>query len=205
VGAGMPGRGAGSHPTLIRELARERLALQRRETEQRERLERNQAGREALDARQREIREAGRPETPIGPLPLSFHGLLALLPLVMLLAGTLLLRSQRRLLVLRRDFEAQGPEDEIRPETLRLTMPLWLDPARGVVAGTLVPALFVLFAVAAAVGGAQLAANPLLRSDGDRLALVGIVPLTLGAGAVYVSQVVSLARAWRGALAATGV
>lgn len=183
------------------DLARERLALQGREAEQRGRLEQNQADREALDARQRDIREAGRLETPIGPLPLSFHGLLALLPLVMLLAGTLLLRSERRLLALRRDFEAQGPKDETRPETLRLTMPLWLDPARGVVAGTLVLALFVLLAVAAAVGVAQVATNPLLRSDGDRLALVGIVPLTLGVGTVYVSHFVSLTRAWRRALA----
>jgi hypothetical protein len=185
-------------------LARDRLELQGREAKQRERLQQNQADRQALDARRREIREAGQLETPIGPLPLSFHGLLALLPLVMLLAGTLLLKSQRRLLALRRDFEAQGPEDETRPETLRLTMPLGLDPARGVVAGALFLALFVLLAVAAAVGVAQLAANPLLRSDGDRLALVGIVPLTLGAGAVYVGQFVSLARAWRRALA-TGV
>lgn len=183
------------------DLARERQALQRREAELHARLEQNEADREALEARQREIREAGRLETPIGPLPLSFHGVLALLPLVMLLAGTFLLRSERRLLALRRDFKAQGPEDETRPETLRLTMPLWLDPGRGVVAGTLVLALFVLLAVAAAVGLARLAANPLLRGDGDRLAVVGIVPLTLGVGAVYVRYFVSLARAWRRTLA----
>jgi hypothetical protein len=191
--------------TVIRrwfeDLAGERLDLLRREAELHARLEQNEADREALEARQREIREAGRLETPIGPLPLSFHGVLALLPLVMLLAGTFLLRSERRLLALRRDFEAQGPEDETRPEALRLTMPLWLDPGRGVVAGTLVLALFVLLAVAAAVGLARLAANPLLRGDGDRLAVVGIVPLTLGVGAFYIRYFVSLARAWRRTLA----
>jgi hypothetical protein len=179
------------------DVARERQALQRLEARQQARLEQNEADRDALEARQGEIRDAGRLETPIGPLPLSFHGVLALLPLVMLLSGTLLLRSERRLLALRRDFAAQGPEDETRPGTLRLTMPLWLDPARGVVAGTLVLALFVLLAAAAAVGLVQLAANPLLRGDGDRLALVGVAPLTICAGAVYVGYLVSVARAWR--------
>jgi hypothetical protein len=186
------------------DLARERQALQRREADLHARLEQHETDREALEARQRETREAGRLETPVGALPLSFHGVLALLPLVMLLAGTLLLKSERRLLALRLDFEAQGPDDETRAGTLRLTMPLWLDPARGSVAGTLVLALFVLLVVAAAIGLAQLAANPLLRADGDRLAVVGIVPLTLGAGAVYVGYLVSLARAWRRALVGKG-
>ena len=72
----------------------------------------------------------------------------------------MLLRSHLQLLILRRNFQLHGPDEETQPQALRLTTPMWLDPLGGHAISLLVLSLLMLPGIAAIVGLVQLVSSP---------------------------------------------
>lgn len=156
------------------QMARERSRSQREEAKQQELMAANRAERETLEQRKGEIAAASRLETPIGTLPLSFHDLIGVVPLVLALTGIPLVRSQQRLIELRRRFQSEAPADEAERDILGLTMPLWLDPSGRWPGYLLALVTLSLPALAALAGLVQLLTNPGMPSG----SLMGIAIAT---------------------------
>jgi hypothetical protein len=178
------------------EVARERLQLMKEASQQQKLLAQNKEQRAGLENRKQEISQSGKLDTPVGALPLAFLDMLTLLPLVLLVTGTMLLRSQSRLLELRHNFNNHGPDEETGSEALRLTMPIWLNDGRGRMAGWF--ALLVLLApgIAAFLGIVQLVTNPGLNISNLQLNLT--IGGTLAAAAIYAFHYFSLYKARQG-------
>ena len=176
-------------------VARERLKLSDDARQQQVLLTRNEKQRANLELRKKEISQAGRLNTPIGPLPLAFHNILSPLPLIMLVTGIMLLRSQSRLLVLRNNFQQYGPDEETAPDAIRLVMPMWLDPLGSRAAGLIVLVILLVPGIAAIAGMGQLVTSPGLSTGNGQLsiALVG----TLAAAGFYTVHYAKLCKDWR--------
>ena len=176
------------------DLARERSQLMSEQEQQQSLLTRNEEERAKLEQRKKEIGESGKLNTPVGTLPLAFLDLLTLLPLILLISGNMLLRSQARLFELRHEFQLNGPDDETESDALRLTLPIWLDAPRGYASGLLVMVLLLVPAIAALVGVGQLMTNPGLKISPllQNITIVGSVI----AASLYAVQYINLYRAW---------
>jgi len=178
------------------ELADELMGLLQDATQQRTLLTQNEAQRASLASRKEEISSAGRLDTPVGPLPLAFHDILALLPLIMLATASMLVRSHLQLLILRRNFRLHGPDEETQPQALRLTMPMWLDPLAGHAVSLLVLSLLMLPGIAAIVGLLQLVSSPGLAFSFAESTFTFVA--TLAAAVVFAAYYAKLVIMWRG-------
>jgi hypothetical protein len=178
-------------------MARERSRLNREAKEQQTRLAAIEAERKQVERRQAEIRAAGQLDSPVGKLPLSFHDLLGLVPLLLLSTAALMLRSQRRLHLLRASFEEHGQGVEKDPDALKLTLPLWLDPAGGRWSRWLAHGFFQAPAAAALVATVQLMTEYELLFGDSREKAAGILIATVVALCVYALLYVHLEIARR--------
>lgn len=178
------------------ELATQRLGLQKVAEQQQALLTQNEKQRASLESRKEEISSAGRLDTPVGPLPLAFHDILALLPMIMLATASMLLRSHLQLLILRRNFRLHGPDEETQPQALRLTMPMWLDPLGGHATSLLVLSLLMLPGIAAIVGLVQLVSSPGLAFSFVESTFTFVA--TLAAAVVFAAFYAKLVIMWRG-------
>lgn len=176
------------------DLAQERSRLMMAQKQQQSLLTQNEEQLVKLEQRNKEIRESGKLNTPVGALPLAFLDLLTLLPLILLISGNMLLRSQSRLFELRHKFQLNGPADETEYDALRLTLPIWLDASRGYSAGLLVLALLLVPAIAALFGVGQLMTSPGLKINPflQNITIAGSVI----AASIYAVQYINLCRAW---------
>lgn len=180
-------------------MADTRSALTRNTKKQRDLLDNHIVEREALKLSRQELSKLGKPQTPFGPLPLTFQGILVLLPSVLLLTAILLVRSQHRLYVFREHYIAYSPPEEDEKSLLNLIMPLSPDPdgntvgAIGVLLGYSLPVIIAL------LGAKRLVSIPELAGYGDQITVLGIVPITAILLVVFVFYLRGLALAWRNA------
>jgi len=175
-------------------LAKKRLQLMKEAKQQEELLNRNEEQRASLENRKQEISQSGKLDTPVGALPLAFLDTITLLPLILVVAGTMLLRSQSRLQELRQNFQVHGSEEEKGPDALRLTMPMWLDLERSFIAGLFALMSLLVPGIVAIFGIVKLLSNPGLNIS--NLQLYFTIAGTLVAATVYLTHYFKLCKTW---------
>jgi hypothetical protein len=179
------------------EMASERSALALQVKQQNELIASNKQKHQELALSRQELSKTGRPQTPFGPLPLTFDGILVLLPLLILLTATLLVRSQHRLHVLRGHYLATVQIDESERILLNVTMPLSPDPMGNRVQAIFILLGFALPAMVAVIGAKLLISIPELAKYGDTITIFGIVPIMLLLLLVFVGYLGRLIIVWR--------
>ena len=176
------------------EVAKKRLQLISEAKKQQKLLTQNKERRINLENRKEEIKQSGKLVTPIGALPLAFLDMLTLLPLILVVTATMLLRSQSRLLKLRQNFQIHGPDEEKGSEALRLTMPIWLNLETSFLTSLFVLLLLMVPSIAAILGIIQLITNPGLSISDLQLDIT--ITGTLAAILVYAIYYFKLFKTW---------
>ena len=143
------------------EQAEQRLQLLRNQKEQEQQLASLEEEMAELDKRKQVISDIRKLETPFGRLPVGFDDLLALLPVLMLISGIALLRSQERLLRFRHGMHELNERFESvtdQSQHWRLILAMWLDPLKGRLSNAgaallfMAPALIAIVSIIALYG-----------------------------------------------------
>ncbi|MEH6627809.1 MAG: hypothetical protein V7739_15295 [Motiliproteus sp.] len=166
-------------------MASERLKLERKSKSYQEAKKKHALTEVMLDKRKKDISQAGKINTPLGPIKLAFHDLLSLVPFLGLFILSLLVRSTCRQLVLRSAFQVNGPEDETTHEALSLTMSIWLEPLKPRIMNVLLLVGLALLATAPLIGLWQVLTNPGLEIAEVKLNYVFIIACTMLASIVF--------------------
>jgi hypothetical protein len=147
-----------------------------------------------LDQRKQEFSRMGEIDTPIGPVKLGLHDILASIPFVGLFILSMLVKSISRQLAIRAAFRAEAPADETAPEALTLTMPVWLEPYQPRMLNLGLLGGFALLAIAALFGLWQVVTNTGLVITKVNINNYFLIALTSLTAVVFVILYVQLLR-----------
>ncbi len=147
-----------------------------------------------LDERKKSFSHTGDIDTPIGPIKLGLHDLLASVPFLGLLILIALARSIRRQLKIRSSYQMQGPKEEASPEALALTMPLWPEPIQPRITNILLLIGFAFLALFALFGLWQVITNPGLVVAEVKVNYIFIIILTISAAVYFAITYIKLVK-----------
>lgn len=178
-------------------MARDRNALTEKSKLHQQVLEIHKLAQVTLDQRKKSFSHTGEIDTPIGPIKLGLHDILASVPFVGLFILSALIKSTRRQLIIRSTFQANGPADETTPEALSLTMPIWLEPFNPRINNILLLVGLAFLAMATLFGLWQVISNPGLAVVEVNLNNIFIVILTMLAAVIFTFLYVRLVANYR--------
>jgi len=147
-----------------------------------------------LTKRKQEFNQMGEIDTPLGPVKLGLHDILASLPLAGLCILIMLVKSTIRQLAIRTAFQAKGPENETTPEALTLTMPIWLEPFKYRMLNFVLIGALAVIAIATMYGLWQVVTNPGLTVANVNFNNYFLIALTCLTAVVFVMLYTQLLR-----------
>jgi hypothetical protein len=106
----------------------------------------------------------------------------------------MLVKSTSRQLAIRAAFQAKGPENEVTPEALTLTMPVWLEPFKYRMLNFCLLSALAIIAIAAMFGLWQVVTNPGLTVANVNFNNYFLIVLTCFSAAVFIIFYIQLLR-----------
>ena len=166
-------------------MAHKRSELVRQSRLYQEALEEHKLAEAKLDRRKQEFSHTGEVSTPIGPVTLALHDILASVPFVGLFILSMLVKSTNRQLLIRSAFHKYATEDETTRDVLSLAMPVWLEPYQHRIVKLVFLGGLALVAIITLYGLWQIINNPGLEVAQVNLNSHFIIAMTVLAACVF--------------------